>query len=66
MMIVIAHRLSTIEESDRIYVMEKGNIVEEGKHETLLDLTGMYYALWRGQKGARTEQVGVLDSTQAI
>ncbi|MCF8284929.1 MAG: ABC transporter ATP-binding protein/permease [Sphingobacteriales bacterium] len=45
--IMIAHRLSTIMHADRIYVLERGNIIEEGKHETLLDGKGLYYAMWR-------------------
>jgi ATP-binding cassette subfamily B protein len=51
--IMIAHRLSTIMHADRIYVLERGNIIEEGKHETLLDGKGLYYAMWRQQIGER-------------
>ena len=53
--ILIAHRLSTILHSDRIYVLEKGNIVESGKHEELLDIKGLYYAMWRQQIGERNK-----------
>ncbi len=53
--ILIAHRLSTILHSDRIYVLEKGNIVESGKHEELLELKGLYYAMWRQQIGERNK-----------
>lgn len=49
--ILIAHRLSTIMHSDKIYVLEKGKIVEEGKHQDLLELKGLYYAMWRQQIG---------------
>lgn len=53
--ILIAHRLSTVLHSDRIYVLEKGSIVESGKHEELLDLKGLYYAMWRQQIGERNK-----------
>ncbi len=53
--ILIAHRLSTILHADRIYVLEKGVIVEQGKHDELLDLKGLYYAMWRQQVGEGTE-----------
>jgi ATP-binding cassette subfamily B protein len=53
--IMIAHRLSTIMHADRIYVLEKGRVVETGDHHTLLDLKGLYYAMWRQQIGERKE-----------
>ena len=43
--IVIAHRLSTIQNADQIVVLSKGKIVEQGKHQELLDKKGMYYSL---------------------
>ncbi len=51
--ILIAHRLSTIMHADRIYVLEKGDVVETGTHEKLLDEKGLYYAMWRQQIGER-------------
>ena len=51
--ILIAHRLSTIMHADRIYVLEKGDIVETGNHEKLLEEKGLYYAMWRQQIGER-------------
>jgi len=51
--ILIAHRLSTIMHADRIYVLEKGDVVETGNHEKLLDEKGLYYAMWRQQIGER-------------
>lgn len=51
--ILIAHRLSTIMYADRIYVLEQGNIIEQGRHETLLAEKGLYYAMWRQQIGEK-------------
>lgn len=51
--VMIAHRLSTIMHADRIYVLEKGQIVESGKHEDLVAEKGLYYAMWRQQIGER-------------
>jgi len=51
--ILIAHRLSTIMHADRIYVLEKGDVVETGNHQQLLDEKGLYYAMWRQQIGER-------------
>lgn len=49
--ILIAHRLSTIMHADRIYVLERGKIIESGKHYDLLEQKGLYYAMWRQQIG---------------
>jgi ATP-binding cassette, subfamily B, bacterial len=54
--ILIAHRLSTIMHADRIYVLEKGDVVETGTHENLLTEKGLYYAMWRQQIGERKKQ----------
>jgi ATP-binding cassette subfamily B protein len=51
--IMIAHRLSTIMHAHRIYVLEKGSIVETGTHTDLLNEKGLYYAMWRQQIGER-------------
>ncbi|WP_222165228.1 ABC transporter ATP-binding protein [Edaphocola aurantiacus] len=50
--ILIAHRLSTVMHADRIFVLEKGKVIEQGNHNDLLDLKGLYYAMWRQQVGA--------------
>ncbi len=52
--IAIAHRLSTIRNSDRIYVVEYGEIVESGTHEELLEHNGIYTSLWRVQSGLKS------------
>lgn len=49
--IAIAHRLSTIRNCDYIYVMDQGQIVEQGKHEQLLEWDGIYAGLWQVQSG---------------
>lgn len=51
--ILIAHRLSTIMHADRIYVLERGKIIETGSHDSLLEEKGLYYAMWRQQIGER-------------
>lgn len=53
--VLIAHRLSTIMHADKIFVLEKGVIVETGKHQDLLDEKGLYYAMWRQQIGERRD-----------
>ena len=55
--IIIAHRLSTIKRCDRIYVLDKGEIIEEGTHEGLLEKQGYYYKLWDGQTSQREEKI---------
>ena len=49
--IAIAHRLSTIARMDRLVVLDRGRIAEQGTHEALLRLNGHYAALWRRQSG---------------
>ncbi len=54
--IAIAHRLSTIRHSDCIYVMEYGQLIEQGTHEELLAKDGVYTNLWRVQTGFRKDK----------
>jgi ATP-binding cassette subfamily B protein len=58
--ILIAHRLSTIMHADRIYVLEKGDVVETGNHETLIGEKGLYFAMWRQQIGERKTRAAVV------
>ncbi|HEY9634661.1 MAG TPA: ABC transporter ATP-binding protein [Coleofasciculaceae cyanobacterium] len=51
--IAIAHRLSTVRNADCIYVMEHGKLVEQGRHEQLLEQQGIYASLWRVQSGLK-------------
>lgn len=55
--ILIAHRLSTVMHADKIYVLEKGFIIESGKHTELVEQKGLYYAMWRQQIGERKDNL---------
>ncbi len=60
--ILIAHRLSTVMHADRIVVLEKGRIAEEGSHDELVDAKGLYYAMWRQQIGERRDELSEVDA----
>ncbi|MEO5929299.1 MAG: ABC transporter ATP-binding protein [Candidatus Kapaibacterium sp.] len=55
--ILIAHRLSTVLHADTIFVLEQGHIIESGRHDELLAMKGLYYAMWRQQIGERKIEV---------
>ena len=50
-MLIVAHRLATIKDCDKIIVLDKGEIIEEGTHSELLNKQGQYYRLWEMQQG---------------
>jgi ATP-binding cassette subfamily B protein len=64
--ILIAHRLSTIMHADNIYVLERGHIVESGRHQDLLAEKGLYYAMWRQQIGERSSDGTANIALQAV
>jgi ATP-binding cassette subfamily C protein len=48
--IIIAHRLSAVKQADRVMVFEDGRVVEEGRHEELLENNGLYFSLYGRQE----------------
>ncbi len=55
--IIIAHRLSTIKRCDKIFVMDKGEMIEQGSHEELMMRKGRYYKLWQEQLPEISQQI---------
>jgi ATP-binding cassette subfamily C protein len=49
--IIIAHRLSAVRQADRVYVFEDGHIIEQGTHEELMEMAGLYHRLYGHQQG---------------
>jgi ATP-binding cassette, subfamily B, multidrug efflux pump len=63
--IAIAHRLSTIARMDRLVILDRGRIVEQGTHQELLRAGGHYAALWRRQSGGFIDTAGMEESEAA-
>jgi ATP-binding cassette subfamily B protein len=63
--IAIAHRLSTLRKADRLVVMDKGEIVEEGTHDTLMATQGAYWRLYEAQQRQAQAEGAVLREVQA-
>ena len=61
--LVIAHRLSTVKRMDRLIVLERGRIIEEGSHGALLHRAGLYASLWAHQSGGFLPTSEVEDAT---
>lgn len=61
--IIIAHRLSTIKKCDKIYVMDKGSIIEEGSHKELLHKKGYYFRLW-SEQCVSEEEASILNQSR--
>lgn len=59
-MLIVAHRLSTIQHSDKIIVMQKGEIKEEGSHQALLKLKGLYYNLYQLQYDEKEKEAEII------
>lgn len=64
-MLIIAHRLSTIQDCDNIYVLDQGEIVEEGTHQTMMENKGTYYNLYVSQVGGSVTEEGSVENLEA-
>ncbi|MAU42076.1 MAG: metal ABC transporter permease [Kordiimonas sp.] len=64
--LVIAHRLSTVVDANEILVLEKGQVVERGKHQALLALDGKYAAMWKKQQEAAVMREHLADLENAM
>lgn len=56
--IMVAHRLATVRDTDQILVFERGRLVENGRHDTLLGRAGTYARLWRSYEQAQHWAMG--------
>jgi len=64
--IAIAHRLSTIAAMDRLIVLDKGYVIEQGSHEELVNAKGIYAALWAHQTGGFLAEDVALESDETV
>jgi ABC transporter ATM len=61
--IFIAHRLRTVVEADLIIMLQEGGVVEEGTHDELMKLRGLYYSMWQQQALLEVEVEEKISST---
>ena len=55
MMVSVTHRLRSVLNMDRIYVLDKGRVVESGRHKELIEQAGLYAKMWQKQSGVRVD-----------
>jgi len=64
--LVIAHRLSTVVDADEIIVLKDGQIAERGRHETLMDMDGLYAAMWNRQREADAARQKLEETRESV